>query len=196
ATTIQSVQPGTKSGSVPALSPPIKTELFTVAPTGLGNTKISGALLDVSDVRSFQWSPDSTRIAFRADGEVDQVVELYVVDPDGADRVRLTTGIEFDEDGVIEFAWSPASSTLAFTVADVDVNSLYRVGGDGSALQTIATAVEGAAPIDFQWSSDGRSLAYRAAQVTADESGLFVSPVDGAPVVQIADRSSAFSWRY
>ena len=57
------------------------------------------------------WSPDGTRIAFLADGEV------YTIAPDGTDEVQLTEGAEATGgrwDAAGHPAWSPDSSNIAF----------------------------------------------------------------------------------
>jgi len=54
------------------------------------------------------WSPDCTRIAFAR--EEDGNWDIYVINPDGSGRSRLTS------DGTMEFApvWSPAGDSIAF----------------------------------------------------------------------------------
>jgi len=56
-------------------------ELYTVAPDGTANLKVSGALIAEGDVWGYAWAPDSSRIAYRADQETDEVAPWRRTEP-------------------------------------------------------------------------------------------------------------------
>jgi Tol biopolymer transport system component len=61
------------------------SELYSVAITGLysDSVKISGTLVAGGNVQyysGFQFSPDGSRVVYRADQDTDEVIELYVTD--------------------------------------------------------------------------------------------------------------------
>lgn len=64
---------------------------FTVGLDGAAPISISGALVTNGDVTSFSqsWSPDGTRILFRADKSVDGMTELYCVHPLGGTVTKV-----------------------------------------------------------------------------------------------------------
>jgi Tol biopolymer transport system component len=55
------------------------------------------------------WSPDGSRIAFSSDQENN--TEIYLMNPDGSNRVRLTNNPASDT----EPDWSPDSKQIAFS---------------------------------------------------------------------------------
>lgn len=59
-------------------------ELYSVAVTGGGVTRLSGGMPPEGDVRSFRLSPDSSRVVYDADQEVDEMDRLYSVPLDGS----------------------------------------------------------------------------------------------------------------
>ena len=82
----------------------------------------------------YQWSPDSTRIAYSSDG-------IYVMAVDTGVVQRVTTkGFDDNPD------WSPDGSRIAF---DRDLDTIYTIAADGSNLKKIG---EGTSP---KWSPDG-----------------------------------------
>jgi Tol biopolymer transport system component len=104
-------------------------DIWTVNKDGSGlNQLTSGPDRD----RNPDWSPDGSKIAFerQADGETGE--EVYVMDSDGSNQVRLTNT---DTPGGFsrEPAWSPDGSRIAF-VSNVDGDyEIYTMdAGDGT----------------------------------------------------------------
>lgn len=98
------------------------------------------------------WSPDGSRIVFasKRDGNTD----IYVMDADGANRVRLTDA-EGDD---TQPDWSPDGSSIAFVSRRGERDRLFLMNADGSAQRALgATLGEVQTPA---WSPDGTRIAY------------------------------------
>lgn len=133
------------------------------------------------------WSPDGARLAFASTRDGAEM-EIYVMDADGSDPVRLTHTEPFVVDHTP--AWSPDGRYLAFTSNRVGAanNEIYRMRADGTGvrrLTTTADAVEDSAPA---YSPDGSRILFSstrggAAQdlYTMDPDGSDVRPLGGEP---------------
>jgi WD40 repeat protein len=73
------------------------------------------------------WSPDGTRIAFSLGG--DRVVDIYTIQPDGANLTRLTGG---GRQNIIP-RWSPDGTLISYSSRELGGQySLYVMNADGS----------------------------------------------------------------
>jgi Tol biopolymer transport system component len=130
------------------------------------------------------WSPDGSRIVFSSlrpelvsDGCSS---ELFSVDPDGANLLRLTT------DTACQFspAWSPDGEHIAY-VAEFEPNAtmdeLWVMNADGSGQTKLAEGIDPAS--DVSWSPDGTLLAVT---VAADgDRDLALLAVEGTDVTRV-----------
>jgi Tol biopolymer transport system component len=95
-------------------------ELFTAPADGSApSVAVSGAMVDEGDVEALAplaWSPDSTRLAFVADADVDRKVAVYVTSSLGASRERVSAFLEPSDELRSALVWSADSSRLAFEV--------------------------------------------------------------------------------
>jgi Tol biopolymer transport system component len=121
-----------------------------------------GSLVDSSDLGP-DWSPDGSRIAFAREGRQAGAetgnADIFMVDTDGTDLVRLTDG------PVMEYApsWSPDGAHIAFVGYDLAAGGrppsavrLYVMNADGTGVRNLGPEnVEGPA-----WSPDGSEIAY------------------------------------
>jgi hypothetical protein len=128
-------------GSVILFNGVFTTGLFSIRPDGT-------AMRRVTTVSEFypSWSPDGRRVAvqsFRAGG----LSDIWVIDADGTNPVRLTTDPEVDG----EPDWSPDGATIAFTskrltgrlevfVMDADGQNQRRVVQMGGSTNTSGVA--------------------------------------------------------
>ena len=167
-------------------------ELFVISLVdGSAPVKVSGPLVAGGEVRSdFQWSPDSSRLAYRAIQDTDGVIELYSVLADGTGNAKVSGPLVAGGDVLFNFQWSPDSSRLAYR-ADQTTNNVFELysslaaGGDNVTVSGTLVA-GGNVQSDFQWSPDSSRLAYRADQTTNKVDELYSSLADGAGKVKVS----------
>lgn len=107
-------------------------------------------------------SPDGRRVAFTGTDEDDNV-DIYVVNRDGSNLVRLTWGSSIDD----QPAWSPDGNTIAFRSTRSGWSDVWVMNANGARPRRL-TPLPGAddvrIPEDMSerpaWSPDGRYIAY------------------------------------
>ena len=102
------------------------------------------------------WSPDGSKLAY-ASG--DRYEEIYVMDSDGANPIRLIqTGVASDPD------WSPDGATIAFThgrLGGMRGGEIYTVNPDGNNLRDLTQTGADHRESFPSWSPDGARLAFK-----------------------------------
>lgn len=134
-------------------------DLFSLDSTG----EMTNLTADLPDQLSPAWSPDHSRIAFASDAAQRGNLDIYVMDADGSNLVRLTTNPQ----GENRPTWSPDGSRLAYE----GPGGIWVVDADGSDAHLVVAGGGHYA----SWSPDGRLIAFadRAIMVVApDGSGL------------------------
>jgi Tol biopolymer transport system component len=178
-------------------------ELYRVASTGGATVKLSGALVAggnvtawTSYVRPFSISADSSRVAFLADQNADEVFELFGAPLDGsASAVRLSPPLGGARD-VMSFLVSPDSARVVFLADRTDERfELFSAPLDGSAAAlklngTLPTGGDVAGWADgepsFRITPRGTRVVYRADELVNNRQDLFAVPTDGsAPSVRL-----------
>lgn len=138
--------------------------IYVMDPNGTDLRRITdeGSLVDGADLGPV-WSPDGSRIAFAREGREAGAdigsTEIYVVDADGTNLVRLTnTPVnEYEPD------WSPDGAWISFIGFDAASGGrppspfrLYVMRSDGTGIRELGREnVQGPA-----WSPDGSEIAY------------------------------------
>jgi Tol biopolymer transport system component len=144
-----------------------------------------GSLIDGADLGP-AWSPDGSRIAFAREGREEGTdtgsVDIFVVDADGTNLVRLT------ETSVNEYepSWSPDGSRIAFVAYDLAAGGrppspfrLYVMNSDGTGIREL----EQKNVQDPAWSPDGSEIAY----VDTEAGSIDAIAADGSDRRRILD---------
>jgi TolB protein len=141
------------------------------------------------------WSPDGAKIAFVS--QRDGNAEIYVMNADGTNPVRLTNDPGYDADP----AWSPDGSKLAFTRGACDQNGcqgrIETMNVDGSGVVALTA---GTADLQPAWSPDGTKIVFArllSCYYSACDHDLIVMRADGsaaATLVSGGDDQSDPAW--
>jgi Tol biopolymer transport system component len=167
-------------------------ELFRVPIAGGASVKLNGALVASGGVWSFDFSPNSARVIYRADQEADNVYELYSVPLDtSAMPVKLNKPLAMDGDVSTVFRITADSSRVVY-IADQDsndVDELYSVPLAGPASagvklngSLVANGDVGFAPAQsyFSISPNSTRVIYLADQDTDNLLELYSAWIDGS----------------
>jgi Tol biopolymer transport system component len=147
------------------------------------------------------WSPDGKKIAFvshrdrvsRNDhdyflasltyGPSPPIDEIYVMNPDGSNQVRLTDNLATEKAPT----WSPDGKKIVF-ISDRDgVDRIYTMNPDGS--NPVLLSPNGFQKWSLSVSPDGAQIAFGATD------GIFVLNVDGSRLIQLKEGwSSGLDW--
>ncbi|MEZ0471998.1 amidohydrolase family protein [Luteimonas salinilitoris] len=151
--------------------------IWTVRSDGEGLQRLTSGPGDHRDPR---FSPDGGTIAFASDRAFAGSYDIWTVDRDSGEPVRIT-----DDDTIEEFepAWSPDGTRLAFvsgtSARGTKIEAVTLATGERS---TLVIAPEGAQLFAPSWSPDGATLAY--VQLQNNVSRLMVA---GQPVGEATD---------
>jgi dipeptidyl aminopeptidase/acylaminoacyl peptidase len=149
-------------------------ELYLMRPDGSDVQRLTW-WEDASDW-SPSWSPDGTRLAFAS--KRDGNWEIYTMDRDGSNLVRLTDNLADDTNP----AWSPDGSRIAFESMRegyTDIFVMPAVGGQATNLTNLPWATD----LGPTWSPDGGRIAFY-----SDRDGdwdIYLMASDGSDVVKL-----------
>lgn len=128
-------------------------DLYAIRPDGTGLRRITN---DSRTENWWAWSPDGSKLALEW-SDPGEGWDLWVMNPDGSDALRLTHTPEVLEDWM---AWSPDSRRLVFSADNdsggTDVYSVNVDGGTVSNLTQQGPQRNGGA----KWSPDGSRIAF------------------------------------
>jgi len=167
-------------------------ELFRVPLDGSAPPeRLNPVLVNGGDVldgpEDYRFSPDGTRLVFRADAESDETFELHSAPAAGAAAsVRLNGTLAAGGD-VTSFGITPESSRVVYLADQLSdgVAELFVVPiGGGTPLRLSAPLVAGGAVTHFVIAPDGSRVLYRADGEVNERFELYSVPLDGsaAPV--------------
>jgi Tol biopolymer transport system component len=128
------------------------------------------------------WSPDGTRILFESDRDGTNLSELYVMDLDGENVIRLSPP---DIPGNAMWpAWSPDGARVAFA-SEAGVHVVNADGTDAAQITSGASAF-------VNWTPDGDRLVFSSFQ--GGGSDIFAVNSDGSDLQNLTDHPADDSW--
>ncbi|MFN4152383.1 MAG: TolB family protein, partial [Candidatus Sericytochromatia bacterium] len=124
------------------------------------------------------WSPDGSKITYSFRNEV------YVMNPDGTGRTRLTN----DTNVFVNPKFSPdGSKILVQSIASSSELDLFVINSDGSGSPTNLTSDISGRPTNASWSPDGSKIVYEFDDGSDDE--IYTMDSDGANKSQLTDNA-------
>jgi uncharacterized protein YjdB len=124
---------------------------------------------------SWSWSPDGSRIAWSARGD-DGNADIFVANPDGTGRVRLTNHPSDDLDP----SWSPDGRFIAFRSGDSTLVRIMVVRSDGTDSREIAQVAHASTSVTGPaWSPRGDAIAYSRISADRYSTDLWLVAPDG-----------------
>jgi Tol biopolymer transport system component len=159
-------------------------DIYSVAPDG---TDLLRLTTDASGNFSPSWSADGSRIAFASyrDGSF----EIYVMDADGANQVRLTSNTDtFTDDG--NPTWSPDGTKIAFHrfIGTPAIWDIYTIDVS-SRVETRLTDL-GDQTTNPAWSPDGTRIAFTS--YAGCGHCIYVMNADGSGITQLTNQNDQF----
>jgi len=147
----------------------------------------TGHVIDTTSNFHPVWSPDGTKIAFASTRDTNP--EIFVMDPNGSNVVRLTNDSAADA----QPAWSPDGTKIAFATDRDRNNEIYVMNANGSgALNLTNNPGSDLAP---SWSPDGTRIAFQSNRET--DYAVWVMNADGSNPTRLTNPSTpagAPSW--
>ena len=157
-------------------------EIYTMNPDGTSPQRLtSNTVADTQPV----WSSDGTKLAFNRwtrqqpmpNFNAMDLYDVYIVDPDGSDAIRVATDIY----GASPVSWSPDGTRLAFSRPFIEGSSIN--------LEVFAAAADGTGEIrltnepraDWKpvWSPDSQKIAWVSNRDPYTQGGVWVANADG-----------------
>jgi Tol biopolymer transport system component len=138
-------------------------ELYTNLPDGTNNLRVSGPQGDSSEVKEFAWAPNSLKIAYRANQNLINAIDLFTALPNVISSFQQnSSGLEPGQE-VTAFKWSPDSTRIAF-ISDRSFTDFFRLFTT-SPNNSINVLVSGGLELTndvtvFEWAPDSSRIAY------------------------------------
>jgi Tol biopolymer transport system component len=155
-------------------------EIFSVPSAGGVPTKLNGSLVSGGDVfvNGFVFSPDSSRVLYRADQTTDEVFEIFSVPSAGGVATKLNgTLVAGGNVSLNGFAFSPDSSRVLYVADQItdEVLEIFSVPSAGGVATKLNGALVGGGDVNasFLISPDSSRVVYNADQITDEVLEIF-----------------------
>jgi len=172
--------------------------IFRMKADGTGLVPLTNSLYPVNNLDP-AWSPDGTKISFTSNRDGTRRSEIWVMNADGTNLIKLTTNVQLGSDsfGPIygqDFtpAWSPDGTKIAFSSTHDGLANpeIYSMNADGSnQVRLTNSPAEDKEPV---WSHDGLRIAFLSQG--AGRSGIYEIDATGANDHRITDSGSHPDW--
>ena len=154
-----------------------RRNILLMNPDGSGQTEITNDP-EFDDFHP-SWSPDGSKIVFYSGRDGDD--EIYVMDADGSNPIRLTDSPGSDRDP----EWSPNGDKIVFVSLREGGFDVYVMDADGSN-QTQLTSTFGE-NFDPGWSPDGSKIVFVSSREGLDDE-IYVMDADGSNQTRLTER--------
>lgn len=164
-------------------------ELFSVPSTGGTAVKLNGPLVEggsVSNSGGFHFSPDSSRVLYRADQTRAGMFEIFSVPSTGGNAIKLNGPMPAQSD-VSSASFSPDGSRVLYHADQLTLNmsELFSVPSEGGDWIRLNGPLQASGDVaTWRFSPDGNQVLFRADQ-TDGVTELFITPIVGGTVVKL-----------
>ena len=147
---------------------------------------------DVYNFGGFEWFPDGERLIYSL--ITDDGADVWVINKDGSNLQLLIERFPYQ---VSNFVWSPDGKTIAYVATpswNYDFRNLpdahlWIMQANGENTIDLTSTLEGAFVNFFEWSPNGKYIAYNIADIDFDAAILnnqqWITSVDGTEVIEI-----------
>ena len=163
-----------------------KIQIFVMDCDGQNPIRLTNEVWDQNP----DWSPDGQKIAFTgykdAGGGAAWDIDIYIMDPDGKNRKRLTRipGNSFNP------SWSPDNQRIAFVNSRPGATEIYVVNADGTRQKSLTQGDNRGNKREPSWSPDGQSIAFMLNDLRSIQ--IYVMDTDGKNRRKLTD--GRFDW--
>ncbi len=148
--------------------------------TTISNANSRRLVTSLATLRNPTWSPDSSRVSYLADQQVQGTYGIFAISADGRGNALVTEFADFNSDS----RWSPDGATLAYLdhpsqpfPSDLIV-SAASAGGQDTVL--VFVSPDNHRVFDYAWSPDGSRIAYSSDESPGQVRELYVINSDGS----------------
>ncbi|ABE52078.1 PD40 domain-containing protein [Methanococcoides burtonii] len=129
-------------GDIPVF---LKTDIQIMNADGTSKNKVKGS----SNAEYYGWAQNTTKIFM-----VDKSKKLWLLNPDGTEKVLITQGDENDS----QFLWQPHGNKIVFRSDRGGYPDIWVMNYDGTGKLQLSNSEE--KELDIKWSMDGTKIAY------------------------------------
>ena len=136
--------------------------------------------------REFEWSPDSSRIAYVANSEIADANEVFLVDRDGSNPQKISGPVGSPASvELTRIQWSPDGRYIAQMVRSkssgsiIGINTHDTQAGGFSSVRLNPAVAAGGSISRYHWAPDSSRIVYQGQQDFADRTEVYTVRPDG-----------------